>query len=291
LLELRKRKLNLEVETRIENRTFAALKTKYCMKYRFFILFLLGLFILAAPSCKTKEKLVYFQNGNLDSLGKVTSTFNPTFQTDDFLSIVVTAQEPESVIPFNLIPTLTLNSSNNGYATGVPASNGYLIDNAGNIQFPILGTLHLGGLNRQDAVELIQDKLKDYLKGPGVQIQILNYKITVLGDVKTPGTYKIPNERITLLEALGLSGDLNMTGLRNNILVIREENGQKKEYRVDITNKDFFASPVYYLHQNDVVYVEPNSTARTTSTLWRTTGTIFISLSSLIISTIILIVR
>lgn len=261
------------------------------MKYSFFLLFFCSLTILLIPSCKTREKLVYFQTGNLDSLGKVPSTFNPTFQTDDFLSIIVTAQEPESVIPFNLIPTMTQTSSNNGYATGIPASNGYLIDNEGNIQFPILGTLHLGGLNRQEAVALIQNKLKDYLKGPGVQIQILNYKITVLGDVKTPGTFKIPNERITLLEALGLSGDLNMTGLRKNIMVIREENGQKKEYRVDITSKDFFASPVYYLHQNDVVYVEPNSTARTTSTLWRTTGTIFISLSSLIISTIILIVR
>lgn len=261
------------------------------MNYRFFFALLIGFVFLLAPSCKTREKLVYFQNGNLDSLGNVQSNFNPTFQIDDFLSIVVTAQEPESVIPFNLIPTLAQSSNNNGYATGIPASNGYLIDNDGNIQFPILGEIHLAGLNRQDAVKLIQEKLKDYLKGPGVQIQILNYKITVLGDVKNPGTFKIPNERITLLEAIGLSGDLNMTGVRQNVLVIREENGQKKEYRVDLTDKEFFASPVYYLHQNDVIYIEPNNTARTTSTLWRTTGTIFLSLSSLVISTIILIVR
>jgi polysaccharide export outer membrane protein len=261
------------------------------MNYLFSIVLLFTALLFLTPSCKTKEKLVYFQNGNLDSLGQVISSFNPTFQIDDFLSIVVTGQEPESVIPFNLIPTLTQASSNNGYSSGVPASNGYLIDTDGNIQFPILGELHLGGLTRQDAVSLIQNKLKDYLKSPGVQIQILNYKITVLGDVKTPGTYRIPNERITLLEAIGLSGDLNMTGIRKNIMVIREENGQKKEYRVDLTSKDFFASPVYYLNQNDVVYVEPNATARTTSTLWRTTGTIFISLSSLIISTIILIIR
>lgn len=261
------------------------------MNYRFFVFILLCFIFFASSSCRTREKLVYFQKGNLDSLGKVPSTFNPTFQTDDFLSIVVTAQEPESVIPFNLITTTAQMNGASGYTNGNPAQNGYLIDNSGNIQFPILGALHLGGLNRQAAVQLLQEKLKDYLKGPGVQIQILNYKITVLGDVRVPGTYKIPNERITLLEALGLSGDLNMTGIRKNILVIREENGQKKEYRVDLTNKDFFASPVYYLHQNDVVYVEPNSTALTTSTLWRTTGTIFISLSSLIISTIILIVR
>jgi polysaccharide biosynthesis/export protein len=261
------------------------------MKVTPVVVAILGFYLIMASSCKTKEKLIYFQKGNLENANEIPSTFHPTFQTDDFLSIVVTAQEPESVIPFNLISTTTVNSTVSGYTNGNPAPNGYLIDKNGNIQFPIIGTLHLGGLSRQDAVQLIQDKLKDYLQGPGVQIQILNYKITVLGDVRSPGTFKIPNERITLLEAIGLSGDLNMTGGRNNVLVIREENGQKKEFRVDLTHKDFFSSPVYYLHQNDVVYVEPNATARTTSTLWRTTGTIFISLSSLIISTIILIVR
>jgi len=261
------------------------------MNYRFFVFILLGFIFFASSSCTTREKLVYFQKGNLDSLGKVPSTFNPTFQTDDFLSIVVTAQEPESVIPFNLITATTQMNGVSGYTNGTPAQNGYLIDNEGNIQFPILGTLHVGGLNRQAAVQLLQEKLKDYLKGPGVQIQILNYKITVLGDVKVPGTFQIPNERITLLEALGLSGDLNITAERKNILLIREENGEKKEYRIDLTKKDLFASPVYYLRQNDVLYVEPNVTARSASTVWRTSGGIIISLTSLIITTIVLITR
>jgi polysaccharide export outer membrane protein len=246
----------------------------------------------ALQSCKTREKLVYFQSGNLDSLASLQSTFDPTFQIDDFLSIVITAQEPETVIPFNLMTTTANQSSGvSGYTNGNPAPNGYLIDQNGNILFPIVGTLKLAGLNRQEAVDLIQSKLKDYLASPGVQIQILNYKVTVLGDVRAPGTFKIPNERITLLEALGLSGDLNITGERKNILVIREENGQKKEYRVDLTQKDLFASPVYYLRQNDVVYVEPNVTQRSSSTIWRTSGGIFISLTSLIITTIILITR
>ncbi|MFN5031728.1 MAG: polysaccharide export protein, partial [Flavobacteriia bacterium] len=110
-------------------------------------------------------------------------------------------------------------------------------------------------------------------------------------DVRAPGTYKIPNERITLLEAIGLAGDLKMTGQRTNVLVIRDINGRKAEYRIDLTSQDLFNSPVYYLSQNDVVYVEPNVTARTESTIWRTTGPIFISLTSLIVTTITLLTR
>jgi polysaccharide export outer membrane protein len=109
--------------------------------------------------------------------------------------------------------------------------------------------------------------------------------------VRAPGTYNIPNERITVLEAIGLAGDLRLTGLRNNVLVIRDENGKKTEYRLDLTSKSVFASPAYYLTQNDVVYVEPNSAARSESTIWRTTGSIFISLTSLVITTITLIIR
>jgi polysaccharide biosynthesis/export protein len=261
------------------------------MTHRIYPLLLILLFIAGLSACNTHQKLVYFQTGQLDSLAGIPNHYNPVFQPDDFLSIVVTAQEPESVIPFNLISVITTTSAANGYSNGIPASNGYLIDQEGNVQFPILGSLHVGGMNRKEAVEMLQNKLKDYLVNPGVQMQILNYKTTVLGDVRNPGTFKIPNERITLLEAIGLAGDLNITGNRKNVLVIREENGTKKEYRIDLTAKDFFASPVYYLRQNDVVYVEPNTTARSVSTLWRTTGGIFISLTSLVITTIVLITR
>lgn len=261
------------------------------MTRRIYPLLLPLIIFIGLTACNTHQKLIYFQTGQLDSLAGIQNHYNPVFQPDDFLSIVVTAQEPESVIPFNLITTVTTSAAASGYTTGNPASNGYLIDRDGNIQFPIVGKLHLGGLNRQEAVTLVQDKLKDYVIQPGVQIQILNYKVTVLGDVRSPNSFKIPNERITLLEAIGLAGDLNITGNRKNVLVIREENGHKKEYRVDLTAKDFFASPVYYLRQNDVVYVEPNTTARSASTLWRTTGGIFISLTSLVITTIVLITK
>ena len=104
-----------------------------------------------------------------------------------------------------------------------------------------------------------------------------------------PGTFRIPNERITLLEAIGLAGDLNMSGKRQNVLVIRDNNGIKTEHRIDLTSKDLFTSQVYYLEQNDVVYVEPNAAARSNGTIWRTSGTIFISLTSLVVTSIALI--
>jgi len=149
----------------------------------------------------------------------------------------------------------------------------------------------LSGLSRSEAISHIQKRLALYINHPVVTVQILNYKITVLGDVKKPGTFKVPNERITLLEAIGLAGDLNITGNRKNVLVIRDHDGVKEEYRIDLTASALFSSPVYYLEQNDMVYVEPNGTARLRSSLFVTTTGIFVSLTSLIITTISVILK
>lgn len=246
--------------------------------------------LIQLTSCKTREKLVYFQHDAADST-LAQKNYTPILKTDDLLSVLVSGDDPEAVIPFNLPTGLTPQTVNSGYTMGNPAPNGYLIDANGEIAMPIIGRLKVAGLNRMEAIKTIETKLSEYIKNPVVQIAIQNYKITVLGDVKSPGTFKIPNERITLLEAIGLAGDLKMTGTRKNVVVIRDENGIKTEYRVDLTSKDVFSSPVYYLAQNDVVYVEPNSAARTESTIWRTTGPIFISLTSLVITTITLITR
>ncbi|MDX1653554.1 MAG: polysaccharide export protein, partial [Brumimicrobium sp.] len=124
-----------------------------------------------------------------------------------------------------------------------------------------------------------------------VSIQIQNFKVTVLGDVQSPGTFTIPNERITIIEAIGIAGDLKMTGNRKNLLVLRDRNGVKTEYRIDLTSKNVLNSPVYYLEQNDVIYVEPNAAARSTGTFWRTSGGIIISLTSLVITTVVLITK
>lgn len=252
--------------------------------FRWLTLILLVSMSLFFAGCKTREKLVYFQNGSSDTITQ--SNYTPVFKTDDYLSIIVTGEELETVAPFNLHSIGFAQTTNSSYTNGAPAGTGYLIDELGEVNMPFIGKVKLVDLNRMEATELIQSKLSDYLKNPIVHIQILNYKITVLGDVKVPGTFKIPNERITLVEAIGLAGDLNITGNRKNVLVIRDENGIKTEFRVDLTSKDFLSSPAYYLSQNDVIYVEPNRVARSNSTLWRTSGSIFISTAALIITTI-----
>ncbi len=254
------------------------------------ISFILSAFILAllSVSCRTAEKVIYFQDSKSDSLLVYTPSFTPVFKVDDFLSIVITAENEESAKMYNLPPSVI---TNQGYTTGNPAQYGYLVNSKGEISLPVLGTIHVAGKDRMALETEIKTRLEDQLKNPTVQIQILNFKVTVLGDVKSPGTFKIPNERITLLEAIGLAGDLRMSGERKNVKVIRDSSGVQKEYYVNLTKKDIFRSPVYYLQQNDVVYVQPNGAARSEGTFWRAAGPIFISITSLVVTTISIIVR
>ena len=166
--------------------------------------------------------------------------------------------------------------------------NGYLIDKDGMIDFPIIGKIKIAGLDRNEAIELLKNQLSVYIKKPIVNIRILNYKITVIGEVSKPGTFTIPNERITILEAIGIAGDLTITGKRNNVLIIRDIDGQKINFRVDLTKNELFKSPVYYLNQNDVVYVEPNRTKINSSAINPSNAGIIISSISLFITTIVL---
>lgn len=255
------------------------------MKYTFLLLI-----ILSFLSCNVKKNIVYFQESSsckdstMNNQVILNTSYNLIFKTDDLIYIDVNSADVESLKPF-MKEDLTGGNQVPGYINGISAKGGYLIDFNGNINFPLIGQVKIGGLSRSDATLLIQTKLRDYIIDAIVTLRIQNFKITILGDVKVPGTYNIPNERLTLIEALGLAGDLNITGVRNNILVIREENGIKKEFRIDLTKNDIFASPVYYLNQNDVVYVEPNRAKRNTSIVSSTAG-IFISVASLVITTI-----
>ncbi len=198
--------------------------------------------------------------------------------------------DAEAVKPFNL-PVLLNNNVMNGYTNGNANPQGYLIDAEGNIDFPVLGKIKIAGLNRNEATELLKEKLKPYLKEVSILIRILNFKVTVLGEVRNPGSFNIPNERITLLEAIGIAGDLNITAVRKNVLVIRDENGKKTEYRVDLTKKGVFVSPVYYLNQNDVVYVQPNRAKINSSVINPANAGIVISAVSLIVSVLVLLSR
>jgi polysaccharide export outer membrane protein len=227
---------------------------------RFFLPLLL---LVLLSACKTREKLVYFQAGNSS---QVQANYQPVLRSDDQLLIQVGGADMEALAPFQFYYSSQQNQMNG--IQGMQALQGitYLVDINGNINFPVLGFVKVAGLTRLQVVEFLQKQLQAYVEGAVVNVQILNYKFTVLGQVRTPGVYTIPTERYTILEALGQSGDLLPTGVRNNVLLVREENGERKEYRLDLTQKDIFTSPAYYIRQNDVIYVEPNFTGQFSST-------------------------
>ena len=152
----------------------------------------------------------------------------------------------------------------------------------GSDNFPVLGMIKIAGLNRQQATDMLQGMLEDYIKNPIVDIETINYRITVLGEVVRPGTYTAPNERITILEAISLAGDLTIYGERENVLVIQDYDGKKTYTRVNLKSDELFNSPVYYLSQNDVVYVEPNKTRARNSAIGAQTGVVLTSLGLLV---------
>jgi polysaccharide export outer membrane protein len=221
------------------------------MKYIFLLKKTLTLaLVMVLFSCVSKKDIVYYQNiDNLQSNEKPIS-YEITIQPDDLLSINVSAEDPETVLPF------TINASDK-VGGGAKDGSTYLVDVNGYINFPVLGKLKVSGLTRTQLLQLFQDKLSTYVKNPIVIIRVLNFKISVQGEVGANGIFPITSERITLIEAISMAGDLTIFGKRDNILIIREVGGVKSYNRVDITKADFINSPFYYLAQNDVVYVEP----------------------------------
>jgi polysaccharide export outer membrane protein len=182
--------------------------------------------------------------------------YEPTLQPDDLLNVIVSAENPEVTLPFNL-PQIQGNYGLNESQSNIKT---YLIDNDGFIEFPVIGKVKLGGLTRSQAIVLLKEKISFYITNPSVNLRIMNFKISVLGQVVKPGSFAIPSERITFLEALSLAGDLGVYGKRNNILVIHEQEGKKTYTRIDLTKTDILSLENYYLSQNDIIYVEPNKT-------------------------------
>ncbi len=252
-------------------------------------LFLALLFIgLITTGCTHKKNLVYFQGDQ--AIGDANKSYNPVLKSDDILSITIMDLDLEAIKPFNL-PQSALSQNMGGYTQGAPTPLGYLVDPKGNVDFPVIGKIKLAGLTRSSAVDTLKKGLLPYLKHPTVLIRVLNYKITVLGEVRNPGTFTIPNERITLPEALGIAGDLQITAVRKNILVIREVEGKRTETRVDLTSKELFSSSVYYLSQNDVVYVEPNRAKINSSVVNTSNISLVVSVISLLVTMAVLFTR
>ncbi|MDE3743505.1 polysaccharide biosynthesis/export family protein [Maribacter polysaccharolyticus] len=237
--------------------------------------------LVHVTSCASRKEVVYFQDtGNFETLVN-NSEFVSKFKVDDLVSIHVSSLNPEASAPFNLF-----RGASQG---GIQAQQvDYLVDQAGEIDFPVIGKLKIEGLSPEELRTLLRERLSDYLKDPIINIRLQNFTVTILGEVRSPGTYPVNGEQINILEALGLAGDLTVRGVRENVLVIRDFNGTKVYTRIDLTSKNMVKSPVFYLTQNDVVYVEPNNSAIRSSSLNQNTS-VAISIASLLITSSILI--
>lgn len=260
---------------------------KYFLLLKKTMVFLVVLFVI---SCKPAKELVYYQNIDGLAASEKKSSYEIKIQPDDLLMIIVSAEDPESALPFNLtavsVPT---NSGSNTFTRGQESIQTYLVDAAGTIDFPVLGKLQVGGLSRSELMQMLESKISKYIKNPIINIRLTNFKVSVQGEVTNPGTFSVNSDRVTLIEAISMAKDLTIYGKRDNVLIIREVNGVKSYNRVDLTKADFINSPYYYLAQNDVVYVEPNKVRINGAAVGSNTGVI-ISVTSLIITLITLIV-
>lgn len=254
------------------------------------IIYAFFLFLLVF-SCNAPKDVVYFQG--LENLQEVSTSPKSiaTYKPQDIISIIVSASDPETAIPFNTVVTsIAENSESLSSNTTSSKTPMYLLDSNGMIAFPVIGELKISGRSSSEVKELIKEKLKKYIKNPIISVQLENFKITVLGEVNNPGPFTIHNEQITLIEAIGLAGDLSIKGKRTNITVIREVDNKQIIHKVDLTSKDVFNSPVYYLAQNDIIYVEPNmsKTKESVTNNWPQVLTSVSSLLGIIISVIVL---
>lgn len=246
--------------------------------------FILSLIALVMVSCASRKDIVYFQDAGQFETIVDKNSFTTKFKVDDVLAIYVSTLSSEASAPFNLF-----RGSSEGGAR--PEQVDYIIDKDGEIDFPVIGKIKIVGLSPEELRVMLRDKLKDYLVDPIINIRLKNFTVSVLGEVNNPGTYPVNGERITIFEALGLAGDLSIKGKRQNVLVIRDFDGAKVYNRIDLTKKDAMNSPVYYLTQNDIVYVEPNKSAVTSSSLDNRANLTVSILSLLITSSIILLTR
>ena len=257
------------------------------------IILLLAVVLLAG--CTSYKSVPYLQNSDNISLESASlPLYDARIMPKDLLVITVNASDPQVAAPFNLTvqSPLNANSTSNLYTTSQAVLQQYLVDNAGNINFPVLGSLHLGGLTKNQAEALITERLGAYLKEvPVVTVRMVNYKISVMGEVTKPGTFTVNNEKINVLEALAMAGDLTIYGVRDNVKLIREdEQGRRNIHTLNLNDANLILSPYYYMQQNDILYVTPNkakaknSDIGNSTTLWVSATSIMVSIASLIVN-------
>lgn len=271
---------------RIKNKT---IRTK--MKIRKAVC-MLTLSALLASGCTSYEKVPYLQNAQaIEVAAGEIPLYDAKIMPKDLLTITVSTTDPQASIPFNLTVQSAVSQATTSLTTQ-PVLQQYLVDNQGEIDFPVLGRLKISGLTKNECEALIREKLIPYLKEtPIVNVRMVNYKISVLGEVKSPGTFTVSNEKVNVLEALAMAGDMTVYGVRDNVKLVRENaNGERLIQTLNLNDADLIRSPYFYLQQNDILYVSPNKTAARNSdignstTLWISATSILVSIASLLVT-------
>lgn len=249
---------------------------------------------LALVSCTSYKNVPYLQNPEV--VNETTANlplYDAKIMPKDLLSITVNTTDPQAAAPFNLTVQTPMNAAlGNISTTTQPSLQQYLVNNDGEIDFPVIGRVQVGDLTKSQAEALIREKLHPYLKEtPIVTVRMANYKISVLGEVARPGTFTVSNEKVNVLEALAMAGDMTVYGIRDNVKLIREDaTGKREIVTLNLNNADLVVSPYYYLRQNDILYVTPNKTKAKNSdignstTLWVSATSILVSVASLIVN-------
>ncbi|MFK7833410.1 MAG: polysaccharide biosynthesis/export family protein [Winogradskyella sp.] len=244
------------------------------------ILLITILTIAMCTSCASRKNIVYFQDEPIEKGVLTSEPGQLTYKIDDILTINVSAFLQETVAPFNL----TVGSSGGNNATSMQGQmqlQTYLVDYDGNIDFPVLGKIKVAGLTRPQLTAYLAERISEYAKEPIINVRLANFTVTIIGEVARPGTFTIQDERVTVLEALGMANDLTIFGKRKNVLIIREIDGKKKFASIDLTSINTVNSPLYYLQQNDVIYVEPNKARMRSSTYNQNNGVLISAIGTL----------
>jgi len=255
---------------------------------------IIGLLLVSLfSSCVSRQEIVYFhglEEAEAQMDGRSEKSLK--IKSNDLLTISVSAAEQAAALPFNL-PVIGVPQG--GMDMGM-AVNGrqqlqtYLVDESGKIDFPILGRVAVEGLSQQELASKLKEKIRRYVQDPIVNVRLVNFQISVLGEVNRPGTFDVQDAYFTLPQALGMAGDMSIYGKRNNVLVMREENGITTHAYLDLGDANIINSPYYYLKQNDVVYVEPNAPQRQSASYNRNAG-VYISIASVLVSVAVLLTR
>lgn len=248
-------------------------------------------FCVILAGCSSYKSVPYLQNPEVvNEMKEALPLYDAKIMPKDLLTITVNTTDPEAAAPFNLIVQTAINSARSSSLTQQPSLQQYLVNNDGFIDFPVLGRLKVGGLTKNEAEDLIREKLGSYLREtPIVTVRMANYKISVMGEVARPGTFTVSNEKVNVLEALAMAGDLTIWGIRDDVKLIREDAAGKREIiSLNLNDANLVTSPYYYLQQNDILYVTPNKTKAKNSdvgqstSLWFSATSILVSLASLL---------